>query len=169
MINQIFSFISRARLAIALGALSSLLLIAAGCGSSGDGESSAAAASSATTKAVFVKQADGICEQTDKTQKALLKAYFVKHPNASASTAVKEDVVTLSLPPILKEAEEIGALSTPEGDEAEVKAYVAAVEHAVEEGEANPAEMVNEKPNGPFSEAKKLGGEYGFEACEFPL
>jgi hypothetical protein len=149
-------------IAIAAGAAALLPL---GCGSG----ASSTQESSAPTKAAFVKQADRICEQTDKTQKAVFNEYFKKHPNAAVSKAVNEEVVSLSLPAVRAEAKQLQALPAPAGDETEVNAFVKAVEEAVEKGEADPGSMVNETAQGPFGEAKKLGQEYGFKACAFPL
>jgi hypothetical protein len=82
---------------------------------------------------------------------------------------LKEDVATLSLPPIRTEADQLEALPAPRDHAAEIEAFIDAVKKGVEEGQGDPGALVSEGSSGPFAEAKKLGREYGFKACALPL
>ena len=68
-------------------------------------------------------------------------------------------------PAIQRQAEEIDALGAPSGDEEEVEAIVEALEAGAEEAEEDPGTIVEGKTSGPFAEANKLAGEYGFKVC----
>jgi hypothetical protein len=159
MISQ-RSFIALAGIAAAAGLLA---LVAVGCGSSADGEDPA------ISKASFVKRADAICVRADREQAAILKSYLKKQGALGETSAAAAGIVEASLPSVRIEARELAALPVPKGDEADIGAFVAAIEKAVAEGEDNPSQMAAEKADGPFAESKKLGREYGFKACAFPL
>jgi hypothetical protein len=152
--------------------------IAAGCGGGNDQGTGSAASTGATssptsskatlTKAEFIKQADAICEKTDKVQEAGLKAYLQKKPEAQSTKAGQSKMVlAVGLPPIQTEAEELAELGAPSGDEAKVAAIVDGIEKAVEKGEAEPGSLLT--GSSPFTEVDKLAGEYGFKACNNAL
>jgi hypothetical protein len=141
------------------------IFVLAGCGSSADGDDGGA-----LTKAEFIKQADQICQATDKVQRDGLKDFFSKQPKAPVNQEINEEVVVeVGLPPVQELAEELDALPVPEGDEEEIQAIVDGIEEAIEVGEDDPSTMVNQKSTGPFTEVSKLAQEYGFKACALPL
>jgi hypothetical protein len=146
-----------------------LLGILATLGASGCGGGSGTTDASTPTKAVFIRRADSICERIDKSQESIVGKYFKRHPNVTETTAVKEDIAAISVPPIRTGAEELAALAAPSGDEGEIRSFVLSIEKGVKQAEANPSTVVSEKPNGPFAEAKNLGRKYGFKACALPL
>jgi hypothetical protein len=147
-----------------------LALIAAGCGSSGDGNSSSSSDESASTltKAEFIKQSDGICEQGNKEVESEAEAFAKENgiDTSKPTTAEQEEVVSqVVAPAIQRQAEEIDAVGAPSGDEDEVEAIVEAVEAGAGEAEEDPSTIVEGKTSGPFTEANKLATEYGLKIC----
>lgn len=141
----------------------SLAAVAAGCGG---GEGTAA---SSLTKAEFIKAADAICEEADKTQDAELKAYLKDNPKAEASKAGQIKLVaSAGLPSVQSEIEELTELGTPEGEEAEVEALFESMEKALAESESDPSKVLTKAGN-PFVALEKQAADYGFKACNSPL
>jgi hypothetical protein len=140
-----------------------LALGATGCSA---GES----ATAAPTRAEFMKRAEAICERTDEAQKAAIEDFRKKFPKADSSISWEERlIVTAGLPPIQTEAEELGDLPVPSGDEEEMKAIVESMEEAVDEARKSPSSMLEKDSVGPFTEVFKLAKEYGFKACATPI
>jgi hypothetical protein len=119
------------------------------------------------TKAQFIKRADKICEQTDKTQKAAFKVYAEKHPNARSKGAAEKAALLIGLPPVGAEAKELADLPTPAGDGEKIKAIVEGIEKALKAGEADPSRLFGK--GSTFASVNKLAREYGFKACALPL
>jgi hypothetical protein len=144
------------------------LLVPIGCGS--DGSDSGGSGSTDLTRAEFIKKAEAICEQTDKAQEAAQRAFQKKYPEADSTTPWEEKIIVVAgLPPVQKEAEALGALPVPSGDEEEIQAIVESMEDGVDGARSNPASLLQEGSVGPFTEAVKLAREYGFKACATPL
>ncbi len=127
--------------------------VAVGCGGSGG----------SLTKAEFINQADAICKKAEEER----LAGFQESPKVSASTskkamaAIQQRLLTaVVLPSIQTEAEELGDLAAPSGDEAKVAAIVEAYEQAVKEVEANPSTQGK-----AFPKFNKLAPEYGLKDC----
>ena len=159
------------RLIAALVGVVVLALLAAGCGSSGDSSSSSSSgdeSASTLTKAEFIKQSDGICEQGNKEVESEAEAFAKENgiDTSKPTTADQEEVVSqVVAPAIQRQAEAIDALGAPSGDEGEVEAIVEAVEAGATEAEEDPGTIVEGKTSGPFAEANKLAGEYGLKIC----
>jgi hypothetical protein len=152
-----------------------IVVVAVGCGSGDDGSSSndssqaSVTTDPAATKASFIRQGDAICDKTDKTQEAELKAYLKKDPNAQSTKAGQSKMVlAVGLPPIQREAEELAALGAPSADAKKVEAIVEGIEEAVEKGEKDPSSVLTGSKN-PFAQVDKLAAEYGFKACNNAL
>jgi hypothetical protein len=141
-----------------------LALVAVGCSSD-----TSATTDHAPTRAAFIKRADAVCERTDGEQKKGQIAFSEEHPKNSTKPLEEEAVLTVGLPPVLEEAEELGELTPPQGDEARVEAIVKGLEEAVKKAEAKPSVLLREGSSGPFAEVFKLAREYGFKACATPL
>jgi len=134
-----------------------VLLGAFGCGGS-----------DSPTKAEFVKQADAICAETDKTQRVGLADYQQENPGSESNEAGQSKaIVEVGLPPIRQEAEELAALEAPSGDEEKIEALVTEIEKAIEKSEADPTLLLGAE--NPFDQATKLATEYGFKACRNPF
>lgn len=166
----------RHRTIATLLALAALALLVAGCGSSGgassssSGESSSAGGegSSSLTKAELIKQGDAICKKGNEDVEGEANE-FAKENGIDVnkpSTSDQEDVISEVIgPAIMRQAEKIGELGAPSGEEEEVEAVVAAVEAGAEEAEQAPGSILNGKGGGPFAEANKLASAYGFKVC----
>jgi hypothetical protein len=147
--------------------LMGVVLLAAGCGRSGDDTSTS---TQVLTKEAFIQRADEICERIDEVQRKRMTTYLAKQSKAALSRTVSERaVVAAGLPPLWTEVAEMDALPAPEGDEEEIQAIIEGIEEAIRKGEADPGSLVNSKSAGPFDDVAKLAREYGFKACAFPL
>jgi len=136
-------------LLLVLGAL----IAAVGCGGS---DSTGAS----ITKSQFVKKTDAICEKAEGEQLKLATEYLKKNPG----TEEEELIVPAGLPPIQEQAEKIEALPVPEGDEAQIEAYLDAVDEGIKDTEANPGKALKADSN-PFDKANSLAEEYGMTIC----
>jgi hypothetical protein len=146
--------------ALPKGAAAALLFLAlavlAGCGGGGGSDT--------PTKAAFIKRADAICKQADDEQTKALEEAAKKGSLGKLSSAEQLNLaVKLGLPPIQKEAGELGELTPPSGDESEVKAFVEAIEEAAKKAEADPSLLSGNA--GAFNKADQMGESYGFEDC----
>jgi maltose-binding protein MalE len=156
------------RLITTLAGVVAIAVIAAGCGSSSDDSSSSSDEGASLSKAEFIKEGDAICEKGNQSIESEAEEFAeengidVEKPTTAEQEEVVSDVVG---PGIATEAEEIGALGAPSGEEAEVEAIVAAVEAGAEEAEENPSSIVEVEGGGPFAEANKLANNYGFKIC----
>jgi hypothetical protein len=148
----------------ALAGLVVLALVVAGCGSSSDDTSSTASLS----KAEFVKQGNAICtkgnEQIESEFEEFSKERNLSETKAPPKAVQEEGAEEILIPAINQQVEEIKALGTPEGDEAEVEEIFTTVEEAIEEGEEDPTSLFGSGP-GKFKEANKLAREYGLTVC----
>jgi hypothetical protein len=164
------------RLFLSLIVVLAFASVVVGCGGSSDDSNSSSAqpTSESLTKAEFIKQGDAICKATDEKQKAVLNAYLKKEKPEISSKEAEEAlqikmVEAAGLPPIQAEAEELGELEAPSGDEAEIAAIVAGIEEAAEKAKEDPTSLLEGAPKGPFTDVDKLATEYGFKACNNAL
>lgn len=139
--------------------------------SSGKSESSSgkAAPSGEISDAGFVKQANAICEEGKKQSLGEMSAYVKEHSEGSNRPnlkALKGAIQAVIVPAIQTQAEEIRALNAPEGDEAKVDAFLAALEEGVE-----TAEEASGSSTAPFAQSFKrsaeLAHEYGLDGCAY--
>jgi hypothetical protein len=149
-----------------LAAFAAISMIAAGCGSSDDSTDSTS--SSSLTKAEFLKQGNAICAKGEKELNEEFEKFAEeenlsenKQPTKAQLTKATEEVF---LPIIKEQVEGIRELGAPSGEEEQVDEVVTAAEEALEEGEEDPASLVNEKED-PFAEANKLATDYGLVKC----
>lgn len=146
----------------------------AGCGSSGgseatDGTTVVVATNQDLTQAELIKEGDAICEKADKVQEVGLKAYLKKNPQGQSNKAEQSKMVlTVGLPPIQTEVEELAELGAPPGEEAKVQAIIGGIEEAIEKGEEDPDSLLGAAKN-PFNGVRKLAAAYGFKACNNAL
>jgi hypothetical protein len=128
-----------------------------GCGGGGTAD--------APTKVAFIKQADAICARADSKQESEFRSYVEKHPANKLTRAQQSSViVTIALPPIKAEAEEISELTPPDGDDDQVQKIVEGMEQGVKAAEKRPMSM-SPGPNNPFNDVDQLSTRYGFKAC----
>jgi hypothetical protein len=143
-------------LSILIGFLFSALM-AAGCGSGDPADS----ASAAPTKNQFIKQADSICEQAEVELFHQVVVYKKQNPTAGEGELVE----AVGLPPLEKEIRSLKKLAAPEGDEAQVQAWIEAFEGALQQVKKNPQLLLNLR-NNPFGNANKRASDYGTQNCK---
>lgn len=129
-----------------------------GCGGSDE--------TTSLTKAQFIKQADAICKKADLVQVKNIKRLEDEKKMEDRPPAEQNELVTtVGLDPMLKEAEEIGGLPAPEGDEAQIEALVEAIEAGVERARKEPAEFVAYGAPDFFEKADNIAKKYGMKEC----
>ena len=151
---------SKRLFALLVGALA-LLVLAAGCGGGGDSSSG-----EALTKAEFIKQGDEICKQGEAQLEEETEEFVEENnvdtekPTAAQQEAVIETVVG---PALRKQAEEIGELAAPSGEEEAVEEIVTALETGAGKLEEEPKKAL--EGENPVEEAGTLAKEFGFKEC----
>lgn len=160
------------RLIVPLFAVLVIGLVAAGCGSSDDsttGSTDTGETSTASiTKPELIKQGDEICTAGNEAIEEEAEAFAEENEidTENPTTEQQEEVVAeVIVPGIEAQAEELGALGSPSGDEDEVEAIVSTVEAAAEEAGEDPSLIVEGEGAGPFEEANELATDYGFKVC----
>jgi predicted small secreted protein len=147
--------------------------VLAGCGggsdstSGGGTESDTSSSGPAPTKAVFIKEADKICEKADGELNEEVTEYAEenniptgKEPTEDQTIEIYEAVV---LPNVSGQAEGIAQLTPPEGDEDTVEGIVSSLEEGVSEAEEDPQQLVEGK--NPLEDASKKATAYGMKVC----
>ncbi len=160
--NQMGDPLSKRIIALLVG-VATLAVLVAGCGG---GSSSDSTSGETLTKSEFIKQGDEICKkgnaaiEGEANEFAEEKGIDTEKPTEAQQEEVIEAVVA---PAIREQAEAIGDLGAPEGEEAKVEAIVAAVEEGSEEMETNPKSLLEGK--NPLEKGSKLAKEFGFKEC----
>lgn len=147
------------KLLVPMAAAVVALLLIAGCGG-GD-------STTALTKAQFIKQADAICEKTDKDAVAAMGQAAKEEKTAAGKSGeeqISAAVLLAGLGVVQQEAEELAELGVPSGDEAEIEAIVDGIEAAAAKAEKDPRHL-----EAAFAEVNKLAAKYGFKACSEPV
>ena len=145
--------------------LGGALLVAAGCGSDGDSSSTSAT----ITKASFIKQADAICDKTEKRQLFRVDQYQTKTGSeGDQAPPSHEDEVKLvafaGIPPVVEQIEELSDLPRPEKGAKEVEEFIAALEAGIKKAESDPELVLSREPD-PFAPAAKAASKFGFQVC----
>jgi hypothetical protein len=152
------------RLIVLLAGVVAIAVIAAGCGSSSDDSTETTAA---LTKAEFVKQGDAICAKGSKQIEAEAEE-FAEDNNVDTSKPTdkqqEELIATVLAPSLQTQADELGELSAPSGEEGKAAAMIDALEAGAEELEDDPGTLL-ENGADPLGKANKLANEFGFKEC----
>jgi hypothetical protein len=173
--------LSKRFIAILAGMLAIVALLA-GCGSSESGEEStakpettaksdagdgAANDAPALTKAEFIKQGDEICANASTVFAEGIEDFMSDHdldPSEPPSDEDEEALVAEVIVPAYKQqAEELGELGPPKGEEQQVEEIVSGYEDVVAEGEADPSSLTGE--DDPFADVKAKASEFGLKFC----
>jgi hypothetical protein len=145
----------------ALAALVALAALLAGCG----GGDETTDETVTLTKTEFIKQGDAICKDgNDQSEKEAEE--FAEDNDFTLEKASKEQleeaVAEVLVPNLNQQAEELGELGAPEGDEEQVEEIIVSLEDAAGEIEDDPGlvfdDEVLEKPS-------ELADDYGFKVC----
>jgi hypothetical protein len=165
--------LSKRFIATLAGALA-IVAVVAGCGGSSDnGDGTTAETSSpdnngapALTKALFIKQGDEICTETAKAFAQGIKDYMSENgldPSEEPSEEQQEELIgEVILPAYKVQAEKLGELGAPKGEEEQAAEIVAGYEDAIADAEADPSGAIDEDP---FADVKSDAGEFGFKVC----
>jgi hypothetical protein len=162
------------KLVLTLIAVLALVAVVAGCGGGGSSSSSTTstdggstdAGGEAPTKAVFIKEADAICgEDEDELVEevedfAEEKGIEIKkeEPSKDLQAELFREVV---LPNIGRQAEDIAALTPPEGDEETIEELTDTLSSEVAEAEEEGGVPAQDTLAGATKQAKA----YGFKVC----
>jgi hypothetical protein len=130
----------------------SIVLSAAGCGSSSEAEP--------VTKAEFVKQANQICSSA----RSELEEGLAEAADGAAEPQRDEVISDVILPTVQQMSEDLGDLEPPKGDGEEVQAIVAGFEGGVQKVKANAGADLAEDV-AAFGHADELAEEYGLTDC----
>jgi hypothetical protein len=153
------------RLIVLLAGVMAIAIVAAGCGSSSDDSTDAVVG---LTKTEFIKQGDAICK---KGSAALSKEAeeFADENDVDISKPTEEQqeevIETVVGPALQAQADELGELGAPAGEEDKVSAILDALEAGAEELEDNPAALLKSNGKRPLDKANELAGEFGFKEC----
>jgi hypothetical protein len=139
---------------ISLTAATGLLLLAVG--GCGGGDSSEAT----LTKKQFISRAESICQQAETEQLQKATKYLQENPGAEEQDAV----IPAGLPPIEEELTQLEALGLPKGGEAEIEAFLEALDDALEKAKEDPESVLVQQGN-PFGKPNQIAGKYGLKAC----
>jgi len=111
-------------------------------------------------KAEFIAQGDEICRNGDKEIEAGAEEFAKENEvdTENVTTEQQEEAIKeVVVPSLRKQAEEIGELGVPEGEEEKVEALLTEIE-------ADPG-VVLEGSTDPLAEARQLANDFGFVSC----
>ncbi|HEV7483533.1 MAG TPA: hypothetical protein VGO13_10590 [Solirubrobacterales bacterium] len=149
-----------------LAGVMAIAIVAAGCGSGSDGSTDTTVV--VLTKTEFIKQGDAICAKGSETLSKEAEE-FAEANNIDTSKPTKEqqeEVVTTVVAPALQtQADELGELGAPKGEEEKTTAIIDALEAGAEELEDNPGALLESSGAGPLDKANELAKEFGFKSC----
>jgi hypothetical protein len=166
------------KIAATLFALLALVAVIAGCGGGGSSsdtsgggttaetDNSTDSGGAAPTKAVFIKEGDKICTDDENELTGELEA-FAKEKGidlkkdeltSDQETELFQEVV---LPNIAKQAEDLAALTPPEGDEETIEELTDTLSSEVEEAEDDGGKPGDDTLAG----ATEMAKAYGFKSC----
>ncbi len=147
-----------------LAGVMAIAIVAAGCGSSSDDSTTVVV----LTKTEFIKQGDAICKRGSESLSQEAED-FADENNIDTEKPTKEQqeevIATVVGPALQTQAEELGELGAPDGEEEKTTAIVDALETGAEELEDNPGALLESSGKGPLDKANELANEFGFKEC----
>jgi hypothetical protein len=138
-----------------------VVIVAAGL-ISGCGDDSSAS----ITREQFTKQANSICERSNKERRAEFKALSAPKPNPDESWTEPEMAKVIEqffVGPYGEMIDELEALGAPAGAEEQVDALLQAMEEGLEKTEDDPIGAMNN--SALFKEVNELATKYGLTGC----
>lgn len=159
---------------ILVSALTAIALaaIVAGCGGDDDSSSSSAASTggeatavAGPSKAQFIKEGDAICadanEQGEKEAEEFADDNGFQLEKATEAE-LEQAIADVLVPSLNRQAEEIGALEVPAGDEQQIEAIVTSLEDAATAIEEDPSRAFEAEA---LKKPSELAARYGFKVC----
>ena len=154
------------RLIAMLAGVMAIAIVAAGCGSSDDSTTDTSAV--VLTKTEFIKQGDAICAKGSETLSQEAED-FADENNIDTEKPTKkqqEEVIETVVGPALQtQADELGELGAPDGEEDKTTAIIEALESGAQELEDNPGALLESGAKSPLEKANELANEFGFKKC----
>jgi len=149
----------------------SLVAVSAGCGGGGSDDGDSA---NLTPKA-FVAQADEICTKSENRIAAEFKAFQKKQTEESdgkgkgespeeVKTRTHEAIEAVGIPQLHRLLDELRELEAPASKEADMTAYLDALEEEIEAGEDDP-QTLNGSPEKIFAKSEAAAKGLGFKVC----
>jgi len=133
-----------------------LALTALGCGGT-------ASLDPAPDKLDFIVRAENVCKRDEHGRTAAMEAYADRQPQNWTKATRYKLIQAASLPWIQHEAEDLDALTAPEGEEARIRAIVDGLEEAVAKTKRKPT--IVSGPANPFAKVSEMASAYGFAIC----
>jgi hypothetical protein len=149
-------------------ATASIAMLLAGCG--GGGDSSTTITTSSLSKAQFVKRAEEICTKGTTPILGEIVKYEEKAAagkNGGGSDASAAAAKTVVPPAIQKQNDGIRALGAPAGDEAQIEAFLVALQKDSDEIKNGPPLKNLEELDVKFKRSGGLATKYGLSACSY--
>ncbi|MDQ3572963.1 MAG: hypothetical protein M3383_08910 [Actinomycetota bacterium] len=134
-----------------------------GCGGDDSEDHSKPVVADPITKVEFLREADEICFASEAQIEAAADDILAGNGKADPAE-VKRIARGIVVPALEAEVAAIGALRFPAGDEAKIRAILAATEAGVAQIEADPAGLLDGVPQ-PLREAQRLAAAYGSRQC----
>jgi hypothetical protein len=150
------------RLIAMLACVMAIAIVAAGCGSGDDSTETVV-----LTKAEFIKQGDAICAKGSKQIEDEADEFAEENDidiNNPSKGDQEEVIVTVVVPSLQTQADELSELGAPDGEEEKAEAMIAALEAGAEELEDEPGTLLENEAD-PLGGANKIAHEFGFKEC----
>lgn len=145
-----------------LAVLMALAVIVVGCGGGGETTGITTVASS---KAEVIKKGDAICKKANEQNEVEASNFAKAHdfdPEGASKPQLEQLVEKVLVPSLNQQAEELGQLGAPEGDQEQIEAIIVALEAAAEEIEDEPSLAFEAKV---LNKPSRLAAKYGFTVC----
>jgi hypothetical protein len=124
--------------------------------------------SSSLSKEEFIAKAGAICTREKTKGLEAMGEYVKQQPGVAGKAKIEligEALQKVFLPAVQRQIDQIRALGAPEGEEAEVEAFLSALQEAVDQaGQGTPANGQFAKD---FASSAALAHEYGLTACAY--
>jgi hypothetical protein len=146
---------------LALVAILTASLVAAGCGSS---SKSSSTSTPAITKAEFIRKGNAICAKGNQQITTAANKLFPRTGPKPTNAQLRRFATGTLIPSVQSQIDQLKALGAPAGDEAKVNAIVSSAQSALDEGKKNPLLLTGNGP-GPFRRANQLTKSYGLTTC----
>ncbi|HET6997147.1 MAG TPA: hypothetical protein VFI03_01030 [Solirubrobacterales bacterium] len=153
---------------MSLLALAAAAAVAVGCGSNAEGGDSGLSTSS-LSKAEYVKKVDEICELGQRQMIAEFSSYARQQgtPDNLVDPKLAPGIVTVLIPAIKAQNEEIENLGAPAGDASEIEAFLNARRKVVARAEKRPPRNIFKFGDEFRYSPNKLATKYGLKACVY--
>jgi hypothetical protein len=149
--------------------LALMVLALTGCGGGG-GQDSSSVATTTLTKKQYAKRAQAYCHRgylrEARAVEAFAKRRGIEHQQPSQAERERLHAAVV-IPFVRKKLEYLRGLPAPEGDENQIRAILASIEHGIRETEAHPEWLAAPTPAHPepFERTRDLTAAYGFWLC----